>query len=52
MALEAFAQGKGRSDVSFYLSAACNNVEFGKTPESSPVCGAKFEKFVKGCSLA
>jgi rubrerythrin len=52
MALEAFAQGKELSEVSFYLSAACGNVEFGKTPESSPICGAKCEKFVKGCSLA
>ena len=47
MALEAVAQGKDLSEVGFYLCPVCGNIEFGKAPESCPICGAKGEKFVK-----
>jgi rubrerythrin len=47
MALEAVAQGKDLSEVSFYLCPVCGNIEFGKAPESCPICGAKGEKCVK-----
>ena len=47
MALEAVAQGKDLSEVNFYLCPVCGDIEFGKAPESCPICGAKGEKFVK-----
>ena len=47
MALEAVAQGKDLTDVSYYLCPVCGNIEFGKAPASCPICGAKGEKFVK-----
>jgi len=47
MALEAVAQGKDLSELNFYLCPVCGNIEFGKAPESCPICGAKGEKFVK-----
>lgn len=47
MALEAVAQGKDLSEVGFYLCPVCGNIEFGKAPNSCPICGAKGEKFVK-----
>jgi rubrerythrin len=47
MALEAVAQGRDLSEVSFYLCPVCGNIEFGKAPESCTICGAKGEKFVK-----
>lgn len=47
MALEAVAQGKDLTDVSYYLCPVCGNIEFGEAPASCPICGAKGEKFVK-----
>ena len=47
MALEAVAQGKDLSEVNIYLCPVCGNIEFGKPPDSCPICGAKGEKFVR-----
>ena len=47
MALEAVAQGKDLSEVNIYLCPVCGNIEFGKPPDSCPICGVKGEKFVR-----
>ena len=48
MALEAVAQGKDLSEVDFYLCPVCGYIEFGKAPDSCPICGTKGAKFIKG----
>jgi rubrerythrin len=47
MALDAVAQGKDLSEVNIYLCPVCGNIEFGKPPDSCPICGVKGEKFVR-----
>jgi rubrerythrin len=46
-ALEAAAQGKGLDGVDFYLCPVCGNIEFGKPPETCPICGARGDKLIK-----
>ncbi|WP_321472227.1 rubrerythrin family protein [uncultured Paludibaculum sp.] len=45
LALEAVAEGKDLTELSFYLCPVCGHIEFGKPPESCPICGAKAERF-------
>ena len=47
MALDAVAQDKDLSEVNVYLCPVCGNIEFGKPPDSCPICGAKGEKFIR-----
>lgn len=47
MALEAVAQGKDLSGVSFYLCPVCGHIEMGEPPESCPICGAKASRFIE-----
>jgi len=47
MALEAVAQGKDLSEVNIYLCPVCGNIEFGKPPDSCPICGVKGDKFIQ-----
>ena len=47
MALEAVAHGKDLSEVNMYLCPVCGNIEFGKPPDSCPICGVKGEKFIR-----
>jgi rubrerythrin len=47
MALEAVEQGKDVADSGFYLCPICGHIEFGKAPDSCPICGAKGEKFLQ-----
>jgi len=47
MALEAVARGKDLGEVNIYLCPVCGNIEFGKPPDSCPICGAKGDKFVR-----
>ena len=47
MALDAVAEGKDLSEVNIYLCPVCGNIEFGKPPDSCPICGVKGEKFVR-----
>jgi rubrerythrin len=47
MALDAVAQGKDLSEVNIYLCPVCGNIEFGKPPDSCPICGVKGDKFVR-----
>ena len=46
-ALEAVRQGKDLEVSEFYLCPVCGHIEFGRPPESCPICGAKGEKFVQ-----
>jgi rubrerythrin len=47
MALEAVSQGKDLSEVNIYLCPVCGNIEFGKPPDTCPICGVKGDKFVR-----
>jgi len=44
-ALAAVAAGQDFSEMSFYLCPVCGHIEFGKPPETCPICGAKAERF-------
>jgi len=46
-ALEAVRSGQDLSETEFYLCPYCGHIEFGKAPESCPICGAKAEMFVQ-----
>ncbi len=47
LALEAAQRGEDLTETEFYLCPVCGHIEFGKPPESCPICGARGEKFVK-----
>jgi rubrerythrin len=47
MALDVVVQGKDLSEVNIYLCPVCGNIEFGKPPDSCPICGVKGDKFVR-----
>jgi rubrerythrin len=46
-ALEAVKQGKDLEVSDIYLCPICGHVEFGKAPDTCPICGTKAEKFVQ-----
>jgi rubrerythrin len=45
LALQAVERGEDLAESEFYLCPVCGHVEFGKPPESCPICGAKAKKF-------
>jgi rubrerythrin len=45
-ALQAVEQGKDLAETGFYLCPVCGHIEFGKPPETCPICGARGDKFV------
>ena len=47
LALEAAQRGEDLAETEFYLCPVCGHIEFGKPPESCPVCGAKGEKYIR-----
>lgn len=46
-ALEAVQKDADLAETEFYLCPVCGHIEFGKPPETCPVCGAKAAKFVQ-----
>jgi rubrerythrin len=46
LALEAVARGEDLKEATFYLCPVCGHIEFGRPPESCPICGAKASKYV------
>lgn len=46
-ALDAVKRGEDLAEANFYLCPICGHVEFGKPPESCPICGAKGAKYVQ-----
>lgn len=46
VALEAARQGKDLDVTEFYLCPVCGHIEFGKPPESCPICNAKGSKYI------
>jgi rubrerythrin len=46
-ALEALLAGHDLEHEAIYLCPVCGHLEFGRAPESCPVCGAKGERFVQ-----
>jgi len=47
LALEAAQRGEDLTETEFYLCPVCGHIEFGKPPESCPICNARGEKFVQ-----
>lgn len=47
LALQAVERGEDLSESEFYLCPVCGHIEFGKPPESCPICGAKAGKFIQ-----
>jgi len=47
LALEAAGRGQDLTETEFFLCPVCGHIEFGKPPESCPVCGAKGEKYIR-----
>ena len=47
LALEAAQRGEDLTETEFYLCPVCGHIEFGRPPESCPICGARGEKFVQ-----
>jgi len=47
LALEAAKQGKDLAVGEIYLCPVCGHIEFGKAPDSCPICGTKASKFVQ-----
>jgi rubrerythrin len=47
LALEAARRGQDLTETEFFLCPVCGHIEFGKPPESCPVCGAKGEKYIR-----
>ncbi len=47
LALEAAEKDQDLSVTEFYLCPACGYIEFGKPPETCPICGAKGSKFIQ-----
>lgn len=46
LALEALERGEDLSEATFYLCPVCGHIEFGKPPESCPICNTKGSKYV------
>ena len=46
LALEAVQRGEDLTEAAFYLCPVCGYIEFGKPPESCPVCKIKGDKFI------
>lgn len=47
LAVEAAERGKDLDVSQIYLCPVCGNIEFGKPPESCPICGTLGSKFIK-----
>ena len=47
LALEAVQRGVDLSEATFFLCPYCGQIEFGRPPETCPICGAKGAKFVQ-----
>ena len=47
LALDAARQGKDLSVGEIYLCPVCGHIEFGKAPDSCPICGTKGSKFIQ-----
>ena len=45
-ALDAVRAGKDLLESRFYLCPVCGHIEFGRAPESCPICGAKGAKYI------
>ena len=45
-ALEAAAKGEDLTETEFHLCPVCGHIEFGKAPESCPICGVPAARFV------
>jgi len=48
LALEAAKSGKDLAVTDFFLCPTCGYIEFGKAPDTCPVCGALGSKFLRG----
>jgi rubrerythrin len=46
-ALEAVKAGKDLTETVCYLCSVCGHIEFGRAPDTCPICGAKKEKFTQ-----
>ncbi len=46
-ALEAVASGNDLAESRFYLCPTCGHIEFGRPPETCPICGLKGPAFVQ-----
>jgi rubrerythrin len=46
-ALDAVLQGRDLQETKFYLCPVCGHIEFGKPPETCPICGAKGTRFTQ-----
>ena len=47
LAIQAIEEGKDLDVSQIYLCPVCGNIEFGKPPESCPICGTLGSKFIK-----
>ena len=47
LALAAVERGEDLAEKDFWLCPVCGHIEFGRPPESCPVCGAKASKYVR-----
>ncbi len=47
MALEAVSQGKDLAETNFFLCPVCGHIEFGKPPESCPICKARGSAYIQ-----
>jgi rubrerythrin len=48
LAVDAAKEGRDLSVTEFYLCPVCGYIEFGKAPDTCPICGTKGSKFVQG----
>jgi rubrerythrin len=48
LALEAANKGEDLPVADVYLCPVCGYIEFGKAPDSCPICGTKGGKFIRG----
>jgi len=46
-ALDSLMQGKDLAEANVYLCPVCGHIEFGKPPETCPICNARSERFIK-----
>ncbi len=46
-ALDAVLQGRDLAQATFYLCPVCGHIEFGKPPETCPICGTKAARFTQ-----
>jgi rubrerythrin len=46
LALEAIERGEDLAEAKFYLCPVCGHIEFGRPPESCPICNTKGSKYV------